>query len=129
LASFIDQGAISQFQFVMAVAQSPEYLGRVVSQMYQSVLGRPADASSQQAGVFFLEAGGSQTELKALLYGSPEYCRHAGGTDAGFLATLFQDLNGRPIDSATESMLDGLLSSGVSRTVLALRLLQISGAG
>jgi len=127
LASFLDQGAFSQFQFVMAVEQSPEYLGRVVNQMYQSVLGRPADASGQQAGALFLEAGGSQIELRALLYGSPEYYQKAGGTNSGFLAALFQDVIGQALDPNSQNTFDGMLNAGIPRAEIARMLLTATG--
>jgi hypothetical protein len=124
LAGFLDNGLFSRLQLVLGVEHSPEYYAHVVDALYRATLGRPADAGALQAGAMFLATGGSQAELKALLYGSPEYLQKAGGTTHGFLAALFPDVTGQPLDGATEGLLDGLLAAGVSRTALALTLLQ-----
>jgi hypothetical protein len=128
LAAFLDQGAVTRLQFVQAVEQSPEYLGRLVDQMYQTILGRAADPAGRQACVLFLQAGGSADDLRALLYGSPEYYQRAGGTDSAFLAALFPDVVGQPVDAGTDNVLLGLLGEGVSRAALAQVLLHTPAA-
>jgi hypothetical protein len=129
LATFLDQGAINQYQFILAVEQSPEYLGRAVNQMYRSVLGRAADPSGQQAGTLFLEAGGTPDGLKALLYGSPEFYQKAGRNDPAFLAALFGDVTGQSLDTAMFNALDGLLNSGTPRAAVARMLLAAVSLG
>jgi hypothetical protein len=124
LAGFLGNGQFSRLQFVLGVEHSPEYYAHAVDSLYRAVLGRPADAGALQAGALLLAAGGSQDELRALLYGSPEYLQKAGGTTHGFLAALFADVTGQQLDGATEGLLNGLLSAGVSRTALALVLLR-----
>jgi hypothetical protein len=127
-AGLLDAG-VSRLQFVLGVQQSPEYYAHTVDSLYRKVLGRAADPAAVQAGSLFLAAGGTAAELKALLYGSPEYSQKAGGTDAGFLAALFLDVAGQPPDAATDTVLTGLLGAGVSRTGLALALLRTPAAG
>jgi hypothetical protein len=128
LAGLLDAG-LSRLQFVLGVQHSPEYYLHTVDGIYRAVLGRAADAGALQAGALFLAAGGSPDELKALLYGSPEFYQRSGGTDAGFLAALFPDVTGQPLDAATANVLAGLLGAGVSRTGLALVLLRTPAAG
>jgi hypothetical protein len=128
LAGFIDRGLIDRLQFVLAVEQSPEYLGRVVDQMYQTILRRPADSAGRLASVLFLQAGGSADELRALLYGSPEYYQRAGGTDPAFLAALFSDEVSQAPENQTQTALLGLLNAGVSRTAIARLLLNTPAA-
>jgi hypothetical protein len=127
-STLLDAG-LSRLQFVLGVQQSPEYFAHTVDGLYHAVLGRAADPGGLQAGSLFLASGGSAAELKSLLYGSPEYYQHIGGTDASFLAALFLDVTGQPLDSATENVLTGLLGSGVSRTALALVLLRTPVSG
>jgi hypothetical protein len=128
LAGFIDQGAISQFQLVMAIEKSPEYLGRAVNHIYQSVLKRAADSAGQQAGALFLEAGGTQDELRVLLFGSPEYYQKAGGNDPAFLAALFQDVTGQSIDPGSLNTLENLVNAGTPRASVARMFLLAVGS-
>jgi hypothetical protein len=73
-------------------------------------------------------AGGSQAELKAMLYGSPEYFQKVGGTNEAFLAVMFPDPTGQPLDATTQGFLNDRLTAGVSRTDLALELLRTLAA-
>jgi hypothetical protein len=127
LAGALDQG-FSRLQFVLSVEHSPEYYAHTVDAMYRSILGRPADPTGLQGGALFLAAGGSQDELRAILYGSPEYLQKVGGTNDDFLAIMFPDITGQPLDATTQALFKTQLAAGVSRTTLALDLLRTPAA-
>jgi hypothetical protein len=127
-SALLDQG-FDRLQFVQAMEHSPEYYYHTVNDLYLSILGRAADPAGLQGGALFLAAGGSQDELKALLYGSPEYYQVSGGSDAGFLALCFGGMTGQSLDDNSRTVLSGLLGAGVSRTALALALLRTPASG
>jgi hypothetical protein len=101
--------------FVQTVINSPEYRDRVVRQLYQQILGRDADPTGLQGGVTFLSSGGTYDQLKAFLLASDEYMSRHGGTNAGFLAALYQDALGRKIDASGAKTFGDALAGGASR--------------
>src|SRR5262249_22864357 len=96
----------------------------VVEQLYQTYLHRPVDASGLAGYVAFLDHGGTVAQLRAMLLGSEEYYfGRGGGTNDGFLASLYQDALGRSIDRSGLATYGQMLASGVSRSDIALALL------
>jgi hypothetical protein len=126
--TLIDSGAVSPFNFVLAIQQSPEYLTRLVNQDYLSILGRPADPTGLNGSVLFLETGGTNQSLRSILFGSTEYFQSVGGNNTAFLGALFRATTGQTIDSNSQNILSGLLSAGVAPTTVALLLLQTPAA-
>lgn len=107
-------------QVVRAFVNSAEYKTVVVRGLYQKYLRRDADTGGLNAFVGFLVGGGTVEQAIAALVGSPEYFNGpGGGTNATFLATLYQDVLGRPIDPAGQSLFGGALTAGTSRQVVA----------
>jgi acyl-CoA thioesterase-1 len=58
------------------------------------VVARIGPSALVQRQSAFLGSGGTVNQLEAVLFGSPEYYRQAGGTAAGFLDALYQDVLG-----------------------------------
>jgi hypothetical protein len=104
LASFtsaLDQGTADRFAVVRAIQNSTEYRTLVVQDVYARFLFRPVDPVGLNTWVPFLAQGGTPLQLEARILGSQEYiARRGGGTGFGFLQALFQDVLGRPPDTA-----------------------------
>lgn len=104
LASFtsaLDRGAADRFEVVRAIQNSTEFRTLVVQDVYARFLFRPIDPVGLNTWVPFLAQGGTPLQLEARILGSQEYfVRRGGGTNFGFLQALFQDLLGRPPDTA-----------------------------
>jgi autotransporter-associated beta strand protein len=116
---------LTRSQIVEGIVGSLEYRTDQVQQLYHALLGRDADPVGLDFSVGYLAAGGTSTQLQALILSSPEYYLiRGGGTDAGFLAALYQDVLGRPLDPVSAAADQLLLAGGVSRTVLAAAVLQ-----
>jgi hypothetical protein len=123
LGNFLDQGLINRLQFVQAVQLSPEFFGRVVTQDFQTILGRSPDTGALKVAVAFLQGGGTNAQLQTLLFGSPEFFNRSGGTDTGFVNALFTGATGQTLDTVTQGTLVGLLNAGFSGMTLAQFLL------
>lgn len=98
-----------------AVAQgtvsSPEYQTHLIQGAYGALLGRQATAEEVDAGRALLAQGDSAEQFEASLLGSAEYFQtRGGGTNAGFLQALYQDILDRPIESAGATYWGNVLS-------------------
>src|SRR5262249_4322120 len=80
--------------------RSQEYGARVVQGLYRQLLQRDADPVGLAAWVRLLTQGGTAEQLQAILLGSDEYFARHGGTTAGFLHALYQEVLARDIDEA-----------------------------
>jgi hypothetical protein len=117
--NFLNAGG-SRDLVVRAFVNSAEYKTVVVRGLYQKYLRRDADPGGLNAFVGFLLGGGTVEQAIAAMVGSAEYFNGpGGGSNATFLAALYLDVLGRPIDSAGQSLFGGALNSGTSRQVVA----------
>jgi hypothetical protein len=107
---------------VTALLNSPEYFAKYVNGQYQAILGRPADGGGLAAMAQTMTNGSSEGQVTAALAGSAEFYADAGGTTAGFLGRLYQDLLGRGLDAAGLNAFGPALDQGASRTSVALAL-------
>jgi hypothetical protein len=117
---------VSRSQIVLQIENDPgnEYRTDRVEQLYVQYLHRAADPAGLNSGVAFLQAGGTDEQLAAILAGSPEYFQTRGGsTNDGFLAAFYMDALGRPIEPAGAAGWGALLASGTSRTQVAFDIL------
>src|SRR5207248_4914976 len=90
---------VARSQLVLEVEASGEYRALVVQALYAKFLRRAADPSGLSTFVNLLGSGGTVEQLEAALSGSAEYFQNrGGGTNDGFLAALYQDALGRPLD-------------------------------
>jgi hypothetical protein len=119
----LDQG-VSRSQVALAIATSPEYRALEVEGLYRQYLHREADATGLADFGQFLAGGGTVEQAAALLAGSSEYYQaRGGGTDAGFLAALYQDSLGRTADAPGQAAFQAALAGGWSRGQVAAALL------
>jgi hypothetical protein len=119
----LGQGYMTQAQLATFFLNSFEGRAHQVDQLYLRLLGRPADADTQAAAALYLAGGGSPAQLEAIVLGSDEYYRLHGGTDAGFLAGLGQDVLGGSLDPAGLALFQAELAAGTPRYTVALQVL------
>jgi hypothetical protein len=109
---------------IHALLTSPEYRANEVESLYRQYLHRDADANGLAGFSQFLANGGTVEQAAAILAGSAEYYQvRGGGTDAGFLAALYQDSLGRAADGPGQAAFQAALASGWSRSQVAAALL------
>jgi flagellar hook assembly protein FlgD len=119
LSTQFDQGTMTQAQVVDGVMTSAEYYTDEVNNTLQEVLGRAPTSDELSTQSAYLMQHGSVLLLEAEVLASDEYHTNQGGTDAGFLAGLYQTVLHRSADSAGQHALEQLLANGVSRFVVA----------
>jgi hypothetical protein len=102
---------------------SEEYFSDLVSSWYQKYLGRAVDPGGLAGNVASLLAGFTDEQVIAGLVGSGEYFTKNGGTDLSFLQAAYLNILGRKLDSAGQAAFLGQLDAGVSRTTVAMDLL------
>jgi hypothetical protein len=130
-SSQLNQGQ-SVAQVALGIENSLEFRTNEVNSLYQCFLNRSADPAglsffvsllnsqnNEESDDFddFREHGGT-TALNAaltLLLGSQEFFQDQGGTNAGFVTALYQDLLGRAPDPAGAQSHEQALANGVSR--------------
>jgi hypothetical protein len=122
-SGLLDQG-VSRSQVVHALLTSPEYRALEVEGLYRQYLHREADASGLADYSQFLAGGGTVEQAAAMLAGSSEYYQaRGGGSDAGFLAALYQDSLGRTADAPGQAAFQVALAGGWTRSQVAAALL------
>lgn len=85
-------------RFLLALATSDEWLGRMVDGFYTNTLGRPGEAEGRGFWIDRLRAA-SVPSVAAQFYGSPENVARVGDTGA-WIDQLYRALLGRPADGA-----------------------------
>ncbi len=95
-----------------------------MNHIFQKFLGRPATQPELDFFVAALQQGMTEEDIMATILSSPEYYQnHGGGTNAGFLNQLFQDLLGRPIDPSSQAIFLNLLKTNFTRAQIVQLLL------
>src|SRR5262245_24952316 len=122
--SALDSGTLGRGDLALSMMRSPEYDLNIVQSLYTRLLGRSMD-SLGMGFVGVLQQGSSRERVMASMLGSGEYYANRGGsTNLGFLKALYQDVLHRDIDALGQSHFGALLASGVSRTEVAMMMLQ-----
>ncbi len=94
-----------------ALADSDDWAGAVVTQIYQTALGRAPDAAGRAYWVDQLSDGMRVQELGTFFYGSNEYYDRAGSAGA-YVDALYAELLHRKADSAGRAFWVGQLGRG-----------------
>ena len=94
----------------MRLAEGDYFAGRLVSQLYVSALGRPAEAAGKAYWLDQMENGLPFERVGVYFYGSPEYFKISGGTTDGFLNSIYEDLLLREPDTKGEAYWADLLN-------------------
>ena len=97
---------------------SAEGARQEVDRAYQELLGRSTDPTGATYWTNHL-TGHGVLDLRVLLLASDEYAGTAGGTDQAWLAALYQDVLGRPLDAEGQTYWLGLRTAGVARASIA----------
>ncbi len=106
-------------QVALAFTAGAEYQSKLVGTLYHFYLGRAVDGEGRNFWLNALKTGATDEQIKAGILGSDEYFQKAGGTRSGFLAALFPDVLGRPLDAVGRTFFVQELSQGVSRATVA----------
>ncbi|NNF55491.1 MAG: SpoIID/LytB domain-containing protein [Acidimicrobiales bacterium] len=102
------------------LAQSDQFAGVMLAQLYQTAFGRPADAAGEAYWRKTLRDGAEIDAIGSYFFASEEYFLTAGGTNSGFVSQLYTDILGRPADAGGLAYWVGLLDSRqASRTAVA----------
>jgi hypothetical protein len=116
----VDQGQPRPL-VVMEIQRSLEYRTKVVEGLYTSLLGRSSDPDGLAYYTQALASGSTRQQLMRNFLASEEYYQNrGGGTDAGFLAALANDVFG---PSAPPVVAPKELASVLDRANLALDVL------
>jgi hypothetical protein len=91
----------------------------IVDELYQRVLGRPADPAAKAYWADRLTSGTAESTFASFVYGSPELYGRAGGTPTGYVALLYRDVLGREPDAAGADYWTARVAAGENRTGLA----------
>jgi uncharacterized protein (TIGR03118 family) len=121
-AGQLDGGA-ARGQVVQGIENTTEFRAHVVNTLYGKLLNRQADPMGLSVWTGFLAQGGTQQQVEGMLLGSDEYFTRHGGTNAGFLQSLYQDLLHRAIDPTGMSIWSQDLAAGASRAAVATAVL------
>jgi hypothetical protein len=130
IASFggaLDASTLSRGQVATSVLLSTEYRNLLLGDLYSSLLHRPALAADLTYWMPAFVAGLSSEQIESQILGSPEYFTLSGGTNSAWLARLYNDVLGRSIDPAAETVWTSVLGSA-SRATVALQILNSAEA-
>jgi hypothetical protein len=115
-SSALDSTQLTRLQVATGIINSQEFQSDEIQNLYQTLLKRPADASALNSFTNFLAQGNTINEVKAFILSSDEYFQNrGGGTNAGFVQALYNDLLGRNPDPAGGQAFQTALANGVSR--------------
>lgn len=112
----------SRAQIVHSIWISAEHRGVQVDRLYQTFLHRNPDPGGRTFWVNALLNGTTETEVARRLITSGEY-QASHPDNASFLAALYADILGRPIDAAGLAAWTQQLQNGVSRDTVAQAIL------
>jgi uncharacterized protein YkwD len=112
-------GASTPTRFLDALASSPTWVGRLVTQYYYDTLGRAPDATGFNYWVSAIQHGVPPAKVASLFYGSTEYFSRAGGTVTAWLTSLYRTLLDRAPDSGGLAAWSSQLSAGRSTSSIA----------
>jgi SpoIID/LytB domain protein len=94
-------GGVGQPALVAALTSSSEYVQLRIRQAYQKVLGRAADVGGLAGWTQQILAGRvGVDDVQRTFYASQEFVNRSGGTDAGYVAMMYQSILGRTASPA-----------------------------
>jgi hypothetical protein len=126
LGQLLDQG-VSRFRVVLDLLRSPDYSLLRVQSLYRTLLHRRAGRREMEQALRFLAHGGTLAQLETLLLASRDYFQHrGGGTGAGFLEALSEDLLGQPANAAVVAEFGGLVADDGDRLQTITSVLQLA---
>ena len=127
-SNLIHEGAITRVQLVNLIVNGSEFRRLLITNAFQSILGRAPTTAMLTALDTNMAQGESIETIESQLYGSTEYFANHGGTRASFLSATFQSVVGKPINAAAMTLYANLLSQGSTRGHIAALILNRNDA-
>jgi hypothetical protein len=116
-AGLLDQGT-PKYNLDLALLNTAEAQYIVINNIYQQLLQRPADLGGLQFWQGEMQAGFSPEQIMAFIAASDEYAALHGGTNAGYVLGLYNDLLGRGASPSDVGFWTSVLA-GTNRTTVA----------
>ncbi len=119
LKNFLDNGG-DRSELILRILHSEEHRRHDIQQMYRTYLRRDADSFGLTSYLAALTTGGTLEQVQAAIVGSDEFFQsQSGGTNEGFLESLYQDGLSRSIDATGRSLFTAALDRGENRRAVA----------
>jgi hypothetical protein len=131
IAAFFAQltGGASRTEVALAFLQSVEYRTLLVQSWYMTFLHRSPTLAEIAFWIGQLAGPQTDEDVEAGILGSDEYYNaRGGGTNAGFIAALYQDVLGRSPTPAEQAQWDAQFGNGATRNQVALAILKSAEA-
>jgi hypothetical protein len=110
-------GGATRSNVAFTVLTSTEYRQRLLTSFYSTFLHRTPSAPELNFWMPAFAANLSDEQIEAQFLASPEYFALAGGTNAGWVTNVFNDVLGRAPSSAEVASFSALLGSSSRMTV------------
>jgi len=107
-------------QVANGITYSDEYRARLIAGSYATYLGRGPDPSGAAGWLSAMRSGVTIQQMEAGFVGSAEYYAKAGGTDAAWVAQLYQHVLGRAAADTEIQAWVAALARGSSRYQVAM---------
>ncbi len=120
-------GGTPRTTVALSVLTSDEYRNRLMTSFYATFLHRTPSAPELSFWLPAFAANLSDEQIEAQLVASPEYFALSGGTNAGWITRIFNDVLGRTPSAAETATYSGFLGSS-SRVTVGLSILKSSEA-
>ncbi len=120
-------GGTPRATVALSVLTSDEYHNRLMTSFYATFLHRTPSAAELSFWLPAFAANLSDEQIEAQLVASPEYFALSGGTNAGWITRIFNDVLGRTPSAAETTTYSGFLASS-SRVTVGLSILKSSEA-
>ncbi|HXH92896.1 MAG TPA: M57 family metalloprotease, partial [Thermoanaerobaculia bacterium] len=120
-------GGTPRTTVALTVLTSTEYRNRLMTSFYATFLHRTPSAAELSFWLPAFAANLSDEQIEAQLVSSPEYFALSGGTNAGWITRIFNDVLGRTPSAAETAAYSGFLGSS-SRVTVGLSILKSSEA-
>ena len=114
----LNANTLTRTQIAAQITSSTEFRTREIAALYATYLHRVATTGEVAFQLNQMSHGVSIDAILIGLLGSPEYFASAGGTNATFVARLYNDILHRPPDASAQFYVDAL-NGGGSRTGVA----------
>ena len=98
-----------------SLVRGDHFVGELVDALYQSALGRGPDPDGRAYWIGEIADGLKLDSAGVLFYGSEEYYRRSGGTDALFVTSLYQEILHRSPDAEGQQYWESRLADGSAR--------------
>jgi hypothetical protein len=115
----LDAGA-TRAEVALGIEQSQEGHAALIRDLYHQFLHRDAEPAGLAYWEAAFDSGATAQDVEAGILGSDEYVTNfGGGTQAGFVSAVYQDVLGRSVDPSGASYWAGVFASGATPAQVA----------